>query len=92
MRSVKAFVLPLPRPPANVAEVAMPQYARVLSVGIENGELTVWALVDTTANVRAVRFKIVTNNQPMEELELEGFGFLGSVLVAGVTRHIWLRR
>ena len=92
MRSIKAFVLPLPRPPESIVEVTMPQYARVLSVGIEQGELTAWALVDTTANVRTVRFKVVTNNQDMQESELEGFGFLGSVLAAGATRHVWLRR
>lgn len=47
-----------PLPMIDEVHVDMPRGARVLKVGVQNGEPFVWALVDTEAPMSPLRFSI----------------------------------
>lgn len=75
-----------------IVTVPMPQYAKVLSVGNQSGQIMAWALVDTTANVRDVEFKIIGTGWTLPEGEFDGWTFLGTVVVDEFVWHVWVAR
>lgn len=81
-----------------ILTVPMPQYAKVLSVGNQDERLMAWALVDSTANMRDVEFKILGTGWNLADDELDGWDFLGTAIfdelltVPQLVWHVWVRR
>lgn len=75
--------------------IDMPTGARVLSVHEQHGQLCMWAEVnanpDGPTETRHVRIK--GTGHPIEQGEMIGFKFLGTVLVAGgsLVWHVYVR-
>lgn len=94
----RVFKYPIPITAEFAVDVSMPQGARVLSVGTQNDQLVVWALVDSTANMRPVTFKVVGTGWNIEETAFDGFEFLGTAQMQGdelfpvLVWHVWVAR
>lgn len=62
---------------AALVSVEMPEDAKVLSVGVQHGNVCVWAEVDTTADTEMREFLLVgTGNVPPEDAK-----FLATVML-----------
>jgi len=87
-----------------ISMVKLPQGARVLSAGVQSSSgIVIWALTDTTANVRPVNIKVIGTGWPMVEDELDGYDFLSTVVMPdpdkeqgifpdGLVWHLWVQR
>ncbi len=76
--SVWKFVLPID----DVVSVQMPARARVLSCGVQHGEVCVWAAVDTTAALVERRFRVAGTGHPLTLIDASG-PFVGTVMLHG---------
>ena len=68
--------------------VSMQKGARVLSVGVQHGQIQVWALVNPEAPKELRRFRIAGTGHPLEE-ELERLRFIGTVQMGDFVWHIF---
>ena len=86
---IHKFTLPLV---GDESVISMPQYARVLSVQDQGGELRVWALVDVCNPLVSHLFQIVGTGR-----EVEGFGhtllgdYLSTVQMGAYVWHIFYK-
>jgi len=77
--------------PANVQTVMMPQHAKMLSVQNQNGNLNVWALVESDPlHVQApVTFYIVGTGNDASEVEHKKFLGTAQMAEGGYVFHIF---
>ena len=75
------YQLPVPEAPSSYVDVEMPEGARVLSAGAQNGEVVVWALVDPHAKTVLRRFAIYPTG--LTEVPEHPVNFVGTVMLLG---------
>ena len=85
MKEIWKFTLPVTDYPV----VSMPKGARVLSVGVQHGEVQVWALVDPEAPTELRRFMKIDTGQCMTEPCVERIRFIGTVQMGDLVWHIF---
>ncbi len=93
MNPVTVWKFPLPRPTSTGRSfIDMPVATRILSVGIQDDALVVWALVDPSPEKQpgSPRRFIVANTGVEIPGFPEGARFLGTVTSStGVVWHVW---
>ena len=86
MKEIWKYTLPLTDYPV----VSMQKGARVLSVGVQHGEVQVWALVDPEAPTELRRFMKIGTGQCMTETCVERIRFIGTVQMGDLVWHIFV--
>lgn len=76
-KKIWKFTLPM----ADYPVVSMPKGARVLSVGVQRGDVQVWALVDPEAPMEDRRFKVAGTGHYLVG-GVENMRFIGTVHMA----------
>ena len=61
-------------------DIEMPTGARILSVGIQNEQICLWALVDPEKTAAKYRFRIAGTGHPIGK-EAENWDFVGTVIM-----------
>ncbi|KKK62381.1 hypothetical protein LCGC14_3004920 [marine sediment metagenome] len=84
MKEIWKYTLPLTDYPV----VSMQKGARVLSVGVQHGEVQVWALVDPEAPTELRRFRVAGTGHPLED-EIASMRFIGTVQMGAFVWHIF---
>jgi len=74
-RVIWSHILPLD----DYVDIDMKIGAKVLSIGIQNMQICVWALVDPEAETAQYRFRIVGTGHPMAD-EVGQLDFIGTVM------------
>jgi len=69
--------------------VAIPSGARLLSVGIQEDQMMLWALVDPPNKPVAREFMIIGTGVPSEALEARAPQFIGTVQHNGYVWHVF---
>lgn len=66
-------------------DVEMPCGAEVVSVGVQNGQPVMWAIVDDSKERVNVRFRLAGTGHPLQDVEEHKavFRFVGTVQLAG---------
>lgn len=72
------FTLPVTDHPV----VSMPKGAKVLSAGMQGGDLQIWALVDPEASKELRKFRVAGTGLPLED-EIASQRFIGTVQMMG---------
>ncbi len=85
MKEIWKYTLPLTDYPV----VSMQKGARVLSVGVQHGEVQVWALVDPEAPTELRRFRVAGTGHTLLEEEFVSLRFLGMVQMGAFVWHIF---
>ncbi|KKK61113.1 hypothetical protein LCGC14_3017550, partial [marine sediment metagenome] len=78
MRKIWKFTLPVTDHPI----VLMPKGAKVLSAGVQHGDVQVWALVDPEAPKESRRFRVAGTGHPLED-EVVSLRFIDTVQMLG---------
>ncbi len=86
MKEIWKYTLPLTDYPV----VSMQKGARVLSVGVQHGEVQVWALVDPEAPTELRRFMKIGTGQCMTETCVARIRFIGTVQMGDLVWHIFV--
>ena len=87
MKEIWKFTLPVTDYPV----VSMPKGARVLSVGVQHGEVQIWALVDPEAPKELRGFRVAGTGHPLED-EIESLRFIGLVQMGDLVWHIFVNQ
>lgn len=88
MSVVWKFPVDIPGPTGR-SLVDMPDEAQPLSVGIQDAQLYVWALVDPDGQIAARRLIVVNTGPEIVGLP-DGARFLGTVTtIGGTVWHVW---
>lgn len=75
MKTVFKYALPL----QDEVRVAMPAFAEILSVGVQDEDLYVWALVDPEMPPLKTTFRIAGTGHPIDKADL--WRFVGTVML-----------
>jgi hypothetical protein len=73
---------------ADRQEIVMPQGARLLSVGLQNGLMQLWAVVDPSRPKSTRTIAIVGTGHDMDSHEIERWFFVGTCITMG-GRIVW---
>ena len=74
----------------NLTSVTMPRGHKVLSVGIQDSQISVWALVDMATDKSVTRFETHWSGRELEELGVgESRQFIGTVTENGIVCHVF---
>lgn len=66
----------------DICIIEMPMYSKVLSIGVQNEEVFLWALVDLSIEKTVPRrFRVAGTGHPITIKELEELTFLGTVFL-----------
>lgn len=84
MRTIWKFTFKL----NSVVEVQMPDRARVIHVGEQNGLLCLWAMVDTENQLTARRFRIFGTGHPLST-DVKESHFIGTVFQSIYVWHVF---
>ena len=77
--------------PTMVAEIDMPRGARILSTAAQDGNIRVWALTDhVQALSETRRVQVLGTGWQVPEDALDGYDFLGTVLIGELVWHVWV--
>ena len=77
MKTVYKYVLPV----EDEVRISMPAFAEVLSVGVQNNAVCVWALVDPSVPSLHKTFRITGTGHPIEDPDK--WSFVGTVQLYG---------
>ena len=67
----------------------MPAYAKVLSAGVQAGEIFIWALVDTTAESHQRQLYVYPTGGAINPMLSEKLKLLNTVFVGALVFHVF---
>jgi len=84
MRNIYKYTIRTDR--GQVVEVDIPCDAPILDIQLQNGEIVLWALVDTKNNLEKRKFILIMTGEPFDAVDMV---FIKTVQVDAIVIHIF---
>lgn len=71
-------------------EIMLPYHHEILSLQMQNDQITIWVLVNPNDILSGTKFRIIATGQEIED-NMKNEKFIGTVqLVSGLVFHVWV--